>query len=240
MKRLFCIYILSSSLLLSATTYAQVQDYASDDEIEQARSNDPLNEGDYPKSVETLNEDTDLTADPYFSSDWIEGQVELDGGTEYQNVSLRYDIHNNQLLVKQDGRPAPLEQENVRSFTLGPPRLSNLARFERAEYLGIDKVPDDQFVQVLHEGETKLLAVHHKDAVTAGGEEAFSDTQTDYYYVSPRGKVSSFEPNRASIVKLFSDKEEAVDEYITEATIDFDSAADLARIVIFYERHEEP
>lgn len=127
----------SSLLLLSTTAVAQTQDYASDDVIERKRAEEPINEGNYPKTVETLNEQADgVQGDPYFTDDWIEGQVKLDGGDEYENVQLRYDVFHNQLLIRnKEGEATPIDPEEVRSFTLGPPRLANLAWFQRAKYL---------------------------------------------------------------------------------------------------------
>ena len=146
MTHFFNLYLISGSLLaLTATSvYAQGQDFPSDDVIE-PRAERPLNEGDYPKTVETLNDTDQVQGNPYFTNDWIEGQVKLDDGTEYENVSLKYDVYRNELVVKSnEGKEVALDPQNVRSFTLGPPRLANLAWFERAKYVeGFDQVPDD-------------------------------------------------------------------------------------------------
>lgn len=235
MNRLFKMYAVSGSLLLLTALggHAQVQDYASDDVIEKEPLPEPLEENNYPATAETLNDDTDLTNNPYYSSDWIEGQVKLEGGEEYESVPLRYDIQRNQLLVKDRGQTRPLASEDVRSFTLGPPRLANLAWFQRAEYLeGFDAVPDDQFVQVIHEGESMLLGVHRKEKEGS----AFGPMLTEYYYISPQGEVSPFEPNREAILEVLADQREAVEDFILEAELDLDNVADLARIIIFYDR----
>jgi hypothetical protein len=221
--------------------FAQTQDFPSDDVIERRSAEEPLNEGDYPATVETLSDQADgATADPYFSEGWSDGQVTLDGGDEYDNVQLRYDIYRNRLLIRgKDGEATPLNPEKVRSFTVGPPRLANLARFQRAKYLGdFDEVPDEQFVQVIYQSESALLAVHRKDVASASqaSSNQLGATVTDYYYVSPKGEIAAFEPNREAVLDLFSDRREAMQTFIQETMLDFDNVADLARLVAFYDQ----
>lgn len=244
--RLFQLFsLVSSLLLLTITAFAQTQDFPSDDVIQPRSMEEPLNEGDYPATVETLSDPTDgVQGDPYFTNDWIEGQVTLDGGEEYNNVTLRYDMYRNLLLIRgKDGEATPLRPEKVRSFVLGPTRMANLARFHRAKYLyGFDEVPDEQFVQVIYESKSKLFAVHRKPTLSSdeeGGQVAPDrpgTTVTEYYYISPQGEVSAFEPNREAVLALFSDKREAVQTFIQDAMLDFDSVVDLGRLVGFYDR----
>ena len=240
--QLFRLSILISSVLIaSVPLLAQQQDFPSDDVIERRSSEEPLNEGDYPATVETLGDQADgAVSDPYFAENWSDGQVTLDGGDEYDNVELRYDVYRNRLLIRgKDGKATPLDPEKVRSFTIGPPRLANLARFQRAKYLiGFDAVPDEQFVQVIYQSESALLAVHRKDVASASQESSsqLGATVTDYYYLSPEGEVSAFEPNREAVLDLFSDRREAVQTFIQETMLDFDNVSDLARLVAFYDQ----
>jgi hypothetical protein len=236
------ILLATSTLFASALASAQTEDFASDDVIQRRSTEEPLNEGDYPATVQTLGDGAQ--GNPYFTNDWSEGQVTLDGGEEYDNVSLRYDVYRNRLLVRgQDGKAMPLRPEDVRSFVVGPNRIANLARFTRARYVaGFDEVPDDQFVQVLYEAESRLLAVHRKptrpsdEAGGAGAPDQLEATVTQYYYMSPEGEVSRFEPNRESALKLFSDQREAVESFIRDTMLDFDSVVDLRRLVGFYDQ----
>ncbi len=238
--QLFRSILISSLSVAAIPLFAQTQDFPSDDVIERRSSEEPLNEGDYPATVETLSDRDAEANDPYFAEGWSEGQVTLDGGDEYDNVQLRYDMYRNRLLIRgKDGEATPLNPEKVRSFTIGPPRLANLARFQRAKYLGdFDEVPDEQFVQLIYQSESALLAVHRKDAASASQAltNQLGATVTDYYYVSPEGRVSTFEPNREAVLALFSDKKEAVQKFIQEAMLDFDNVADLARLIAFYDQ----
>ena len=239
--QLFRSVLISSFCVISLSLAAQTQDFPSDDVIERRSSEEPLNEGDYPATVETLSDQAEGAADdPYFSEGWSDGQVTLDGGDEYDNVQLRYDIYRNRLLIRgKDGKATPLNPEKVRSFTIGPPRLANLARFQRAKYLrDFDEVPDEQFVQLIYQSESALLAVHRKDVASASqaSSSQMGATVTDYYYVSPEGKVSTFEPNREAVLDLFSDRREAMQTFIQETMLDFDNVSDLARLVAFYDQ----
>ncbi len=236
------VLLAGSALLISALAPAQTQDFASDDVIQRRSTEEPLNEGDYPATVETLGDGAQ--GNPYFTNDWSEGQVTLDGGEEYDNVSLRYDVYRNRLLIRgQNGEATPLESGDVRSFIVGPNRVANLARFTRAQYVtGFDEVPDDQFVQIIYEAKSKLIAVHHKPTRPSdetggqGAPDQLGATATQYYYISPRGEVSVFEPEREAVLELFGDQREAVDTFILDGMLDFDSVVNLRRLVGFYDQ----
>ena len=196
------------------------------------------------RAVERSDPKTSRAA--YFSDEWIDGQVTMEGGTEYENVPLKYNVYRNELITKDDSGNEQII-DDVRSFTLGPPRLANLAWFKRAKYLdNFDEVPDEQFVQVIYEGESWLVAVHRPQTPQADNETSNVDLPSDdpqtsattqYYFISPKGKVSVFEPTREAALTLLKDKRETVADFIDAAELDFDNVADLARLITHYDQH---
>ena len=172
---------------------------------------------------------------PYYINNWIKGKIAFNGGTEHENIPLKYNVYDNQLVVRQDGKAVTVDRDEVRGFIIGPPSIGNLARFEKAQYIdNFDMVPEDQFVQLIYQSESKLLAVHEKERLDSAGNE-YSEGQTNFYYMSPEGEVTEFEPGKEAMLKLFADKRAAVQEFIEEEKIDFGSIQDITTVVAFYD-----
>ena len=227
MKRYFLMYLMSGSLLLFFATTSFAQTTSSN----QSQSDEYAEQ---PQGDESARANETSQNATYFFDQWIEGQVKMEGGTEYENVPLKFDVKRNELITKgDDGQEQVLD--DVRSFTLGPPRLANLSWFKKAKYLdNFNEVPDDQFVQVIYEGKSYLLAVPGQPE---NDQNEASSLATHYYYISPAGEATSFTPDRESLTELLKDKEEIVTTFIEEANIDFDNVADLARLVAHYDQN---
>ena len=223
MKRFF----MSSSLLLVLGTFSYAQTTSS----AQTESPDLEEEPQSDASARATDSPQDA---PYFLDRWVEGQVTMEGGTEYENVPLKFNILRNELITKEDdGREVVLD--DARSFTLGPPRLANLSWFKRAKYLdNFTVVPNDQFVQVIYEGESWLVAVPGQPVDST---DASAGVMTQYYFMSPDKKITPFTPDRTSMIDLLRDKKETVTEFIDAAELDLNNVADLARLIAHYDQH---
>ena len=172
---------------------------------------------------------------PYYINDWIKGQITFNGNTEHENIPLKYNVYDNQLEVKRNGKAVPVKSEGVRGFIIGPPSIGNLARFERAQYIdGFDEVSPEQFVQLIYQSESKLMAVHKKQQIDSAKNQ-YTEAQTTFYYMSPEGKVTAFEPDKETMLKLLVDKQEAVRQFIEAEKIDFTSIQDITTVVAFYD-----
>ena len=227
MKRFFELSLVSSTLLLFLNAPG----------LAQTTSSAPTESADFeaqPQSDASARASEEKQNAPYFFDRWIDGQVTMEGGTKYENVPLKYDVVHNELITKDgDGQEQVLD--DVSHFTLGPPQLGNLAWFKRAKDLDyFDAVPDDQFVQVIYQGESYLLAVSGQPAEASTDQPSAVTTQ--YYYVSSQGKTTPFTPSREAMMDLMKDKKEAVTEFIEETDVDFDNVADLSRLMSFYDQ----
>lgn len=242
--RMFGVAMLAAvalSIYLSATGYAQT---TSSTPTESTELNDQPRSDAAARAVEKDGQKASRAA--YFFDEWLDGQVVMEGGTEYENVPLKYNVYHNALVTKDDNGNEQII-DDVRSFTLGPPRLANLAWFRRAKYLdNFEVVPDEQFVQVIYEGESWLVAVHQRETAQADSETSSANqpsddpqtpTTTQYYFISPKGKASVFEPTREAALTLLKDKQETVADFIDATELDFDNVADLARLVAYYDQN---
>ena len=188
-----------------------------------------------PVSTIAPSDQHQRSSSPYYINNWIKGQITFDGGTEHEYIPLKYNVYDNQLVVRQDGEPVTVKRDEVRGFIIGPASIGNLARFQKAQYIdNFDVVPQEQFVQLIYQSESKLLAVHKKEQLDSA-ESKYSETQTTFYYMSPEGEVTAFEPGKETMLKLFADKRAAVQQFIEEEKIDFDSIQDITTVVAFYD-----
>ena len=176
----------------------------------------------------------DVTGGPFFYQTWLPGEVTLENGSTYRGTEVLYDVFNDQVLVRNQAsnKIQIIDKEMVKSFHLGNNTKANMANFYKAALMENDlpQVKDDQFVQVLYEGDGFLYAVNRKQMKN----NAFTDLEADYFYVGPAGNVHKLQADKKAILDTFSDKREALAEYIDGRDLDMRQRDDLVEAVMFY------
>lgn len=132
------------------------------------------------------------------SPDYITGSVTLMGKC-YQDISLNYDILNQQLLLKyNDGSGIPkiidVSKAWLKSFSLGAMNF---------EFLSLDKEP--RFFQTLGEGQVRILYFWRKTLNIDGSVGSYHFTFTRALrdsYVFMDGQLKQFRTKR-SLIRLF-------------------------------------
>lgn len=226
-------YHLCSSLI--AFLFIPLGIIAQGNDTEQAISIDELSEADLRGMSREYDKNyDDIEGSPFFYQAWLPGEVTLENGSTYDGIEVLYDVHNDEVLIR---RPATesisvIDKEVVKSFHLGSNSRANMANFFKAGLLEADlpKVADDQYVQMLYEGDGFLFAINHKKMQN----KVFSDLVADYLYIDPEGKVHELKPSKEAVLNTFSDEREAVAEYIDGRDLDMSQRDDLVEVVMFY------
>lgn len=187
----------------------------------------------------------EVKGSPYFTEDWILGEIEFDDRSRYNDVELLYNVYEDELLARdKGGNPIVVNKEIVRSFTMGKNDNTNMGNFLKADYLeyDLDNVDEDQYVQELYKGEGALYAVNKKSLsqnsnADSEGEanDEFTELQSDYYFVSPSGKIHRLKPEEPSILDAMNERREAVENYIEAQNLNLNERDDLIELVMFYE-----
>jgi hypothetical protein len=171
---------------------------------------------------------------PFFYRAWLPGEVRLENGSRFRGVELLYDVFEHLIILRKEGSESMhiIDKDMVQSFHLGDNSRANMANFVRKEFLEneLTEVEDNQFVQVLYEGDGYLYAINHKEL----DDDVFSDLQSDYFYVAPNGEVHVLEPRKKAILKTFSDRREELNDYIEGRDLDVSQRDDLVEVVMYY------
>ncbi|HKI87799.1 MAG TPA: hypothetical protein VKA38_02145 [Draconibacterium sp.] len=99
----------------------------------------------------------------FLQKDWVIGILKLEDGTIFRNVRMRYQAHDDELIVYNNNLRTLfiIDKEIVKSFTVQVG--TKVIRFEKLYFDGFQK--GDRYFQDLYKGTSKLLAFHFIDDV---------------------------------------------------------------------------
>ena len=205
-------------------------------------------------AVQTFDERYEgVQGTPLLFEQWTPGKVITRDGQVFANAQLKYDLYQDEIVVKHPYDHAVIpDKRTIDRFSMAAAPSGDSLHFIRVDYLPDNrKFPPNQFAQVLYgslsdRDSSTLLAVHTKKLIKANYEGAYSanrpydefgQTMTSYYLVKPNGKSYRFKPTVKSVRRLLKDKKGAVNQFLTEETIDPNNPHDLVRLVKHYDQH---
>ncbi|HKI89279.1 MAG TPA: hypothetical protein VKA38_09645 [Draconibacterium sp.] len=99
----------------------------------------------------------------FLQKDWVTGIIELEDGTLFRNVRMRYQAHDDELIVYNNKQRTLfiIDKETVKSFTVQ--EGTRVHRFVKLYFDGFGK--GERYFRELYDGTNKLLAFHFIDEV---------------------------------------------------------------------------
>lgn len=184
---------------------------------------------------------------PYFSDEWMLGNVLLENEQEYQNVKLKYNLYEDQLVGLQHEKYAILlDKDKVRAFTIRDEESGNTYNFVKAAHLNhsFKKVNGNQFVQVLHQRKVALYAVNRKTLNKASYRGAYNygnmyDEFVDMdaeYYLGESGKAEKLKFRKRKLLTAFDAHRDLLNKYIDEQQLSINEVDDLLKLIRYYEK----
>ena len=243
MKHLGLLFLLSC--LVTYTAASQSKNAIEKQQIVNAVGNE-YQQG----TVQTFNERYEgVRGSPFLSDRWVDGKVYMRNGHVFDELKIKYDLYRDEITVKRkDGAEVIPEKSRVQRFVLGPTSASDSVRFVRIDYLSNNrKFPPNHFAEILYEGQSTLLAVHHKKLIRADYRGAyhadrpydmFGDVMTEYYFVASDGHSDKLKPNLKHITRLLKDKKDAMKQFVAKEGIDFEQPGDLVRLIRYYDQQD--
>ncbi len=150
-----------------------------------------------------------------FSNEFLPGNVTINGKT-YNNIQIRYDIYNDQILILTDKMVIiQLNKEMVDGFTV---RFSEVIyNFRKIE--GNDIYPVSGYVNVVYDRKSSLFVRYRKEIDTSGSDNLYGV----FYllrrlYVMKDGVISLI-TSRNDFLKLLQDKKQQVKKFIKDGKI---------------------
>lgn len=179
-----------------------------------------------------------VTGSPYLSADWISGSVELTDAKVYNNVSLKYDEINDDVIFKgKDG--VAMAADNVKQFKLAPYGDVKDSTLFRSGFPAVKSNTVKGFYEVLVDGKVKLLKKTSKRINTSREYNSASVDKTviassTYYLFTQNGNMIFISKDKKSILKELTGKEAELNTFISAEKLNLKNDADLAKLVTYY------
>lgn len=246
MNRLLFSFLLL--IIVLPTVYAQVKNTP-----ERQQILDEVGKSNNQSAVQTFDDRYEgVRGTPFLSDRWASGTVMLRTGKVHDKVQLKYDVYQDELVVKHPyDRAVTPDKRTITRFTLDSAQTGDSLHFVFVDYLPNSRsFPTNRFAQVLYGSFTDsntstLLATHTKKLIKADYQgaysadrryDAFGPVMTSYYLIKPNGQTERFKPTKRAVRRLLKDKRKAIDEFMTVETIDPENPKDLARLIEYYDQ----
>jgi hypothetical protein len=154
---------------------------------------------------------TKIKGDPFlFSTDFLPGNVTI-GKKIFENLNLKYDIFNDELLVISDrGLILQLNHEMIDNFNLT--WLDRKYLFKRMEADSLNSLSG--FVNVLYDGNTPLYVKYRKEILLLAVDNKYDMfNQVQKVYIKKEGRIILINGRREFLNQL-KDRKQQIKSYI--------------------------
>ena len=181
-----------------------------------------------------LHRATNVEGSPYMFDEFYEGVVELTNGHTTQPLQIRYNTHEQSIDFMSGNLAFNVEGENIESFHF----TANGKEYKFIKGYDASRLSEDDFVEVVVNGEVKFLARHHtsffEDSASYGSATKNNIYRSDVtYYV----KVGDKSPerlrslNKRRVMNNIDRFEDELEQYADQNNIDFSDKEDVARLI---------
>ena len=178
---------------------------------------------------------------PFLFDVWTEGRIMDAKGTEYQNLSIKYDAYQHEILVNVQSRGSfYLEKNFARVFYMKDPKSAEWLKFILAT--DSENQQKNQYYQEVAVGKATLLEEFHITLIKADFQGAYSQDRpydefqksSIYYLQWKDGTMSKLKTSRKGLINAFPDHEEEIKKFIKEQNIDPGIQTQLKQVVEYY------
>jgi len=178
---------------------------------------------------------TDVEGTPYLAEKWSRGKVTLKNGKRYQYDSLKYDLMDDKLVFVDAGKMMHFA-EPVAEFEINDAKNGSTLIYKNG-FPPTDALTQASFFQILNNDKIGLYKKVNKSITESkqyGSAVVNKTFNTTYSYFSLKnGIFSKIVPNKKSILALFEDKENQLNEYLKNQKVDFKNDNDLEKIFTY-------
>lgn len=183
---------------------------------------------------------SDVEGTPYLFDKWKKGELVMSDNKVKENVSIRYNIHEEQVEVTNNNQTLALFPSSIKEFTIhthdeNERRISY--RFRNG--FDINSYTKDDFFQVLYDGENKLIAKLKTQLVEgSGGSYGRTDRGSvfqhskDYYLVKADGSAEKIRLNRRNLAKAFPEMKDEIKNIEKQNKLNLSDEAGVAALLM--------
>lgn len=179
---------------------------------------------------------SNVIGDPYLNKDWADGVIRFNNGRTMTQFKLKFDCLRNQLVLQFQGSSFGA-QNQVREFVmyLNPKKKADSVLFRKG-YPAIDKLTENTYYEVLHEGKTTLLRLYAKDLIQekeliTSNRAGMRMQDKELFYLYQDGAMKELPADKSELAKLVPGKEAALTQFINQQDLKFRTAEDYMKLV---------
>lgn len=232
-------------LLLFGVTMALAQDEETQSENARRITGENLNNID-ARLLHTFNDTYEgLQGHPYYINAWLDGGVTMKAGGERRGLRLKYDVYHDQIVVLKNQEAYTFDANAISAFTLEDLSFSRLRQYRNGFYFPDLKITPDQFFEILHDGEYKLIYKYSKKLLKANFDTGlqtgsrYDQFQEDhkFYLILPSGEALRLKRNKKAVLKALNSKkhQKKLEGFIAKKNLDLKKAEDLATLIAYFD-----
>jgi hypothetical protein len=178
-----------------------------------------------------------ITGNPYLFKDWNDGVVRFTSGRVMNQFKLKFDCLKNSLLLQFQGSSFATESK-VQEFVMYPKKKDSLV-FRRG-FPVTDRTTDQTYFHVLVQGKATLLRliarniIEEKQLVSVSGRVDRRMEEIEHYYMLQNGQMTLLPGSTKDLPNLFSDKKEAIAQFIAAKQFKMHDPADFVAVINKY------
>ena len=186
-----------------------------------------------------------IKGSPLLFNDWKKGRVILTTGKIYNDIKIKYDVYENELIALSERGAIYIDRNIIRSFELKDTENSATYLFKKVDYSNeLKQIKKSEFFRILYEGNSMLLEKREKiflkadytGAYNAGRRyDEFRDKEELYIKLSDN-KLYELKPKMNKLLKVLQHNKKEVKNYITENGLDVKNTDHLILILQYYDQ----
>lgn len=174
---------------------------------------------------------SEVSGNPFLYDEWNNVGTINSKGKTYNYNNLNYNIYKDEVaLSKGKDSVFVIDKDLVDSFTINN---KNFQKYNNSFY---EVLVLGKKVSLLKKYEIKVIEGMFNP--TDGKKEIDRLSIVDDYYVNETGNILKFKPSKKALTKLFSDKENEVNNYIKMNKLSYKKEGDIIKIFKFYNEIE--
>lgn len=178
--------------------------------------------------------DSNIKGTPFLQPQWMEGEILTFDGHRFENLKLKYNLHEEALLYRVGNDSMTLVLEHIREFRFPEDYPYDFMRVHSYQKrLGRFK---KGFYQVVYDGKTKLLMTVKKRLVKPAGTKTTQfDCKQKYFVILGGGRLKPLKPKKNRILRLLKHRKYEMERYMKMHALSPDNQKDLNLIITYYD-----
>lgn len=185
-----------------------------------------------------VKDDGKIKGSRYLIDDWVKGQVLQEDNKSFQDMLLKYDVLNDQLIFKDKNNQILKFKYPVKQFQLLSPEFLNHPSIFKNGFPATGKLTNKSFYLVLAEGKATLLKKPVKsinESIPYGESTKTEEIlNSEHYYVLHNTKMVKIKKDKESLIKTLTDKRAELDQFAKQNELKGKSDEELIRIIEYY------